>query len=115
MSKVEIKIEGMTCGHCAMTITKELSGLAGVASVQVDHQAGSAVVEQNGLSNDQLSEVITAAGYTAKENGPISVEFLGRPYSEPVLFKLAYAYEQASKNRKPAALTPALPGDKFNY
>jgi copper chaperone CopZ len=67
MSKVEIKIEGMTCGHCAMTITKELSGLAGVARVQVDHQAGSAVVEQNGLSNDQLSEAITAAGYTAKE------------------------------------------------
>ena len=67
MSKIEIQIEGMTCGHCAMTITKELSGLDGVADVQVDHAKGSAVVEQNGLSNDQLSEAITAAGYTAKE------------------------------------------------
>ena len=67
MSKVEIKIEGMTCGHCAMTITEELSGLAGVLNVQVDHTKGSAVVEQSGLSNDQLSEAITAAGYTAKE------------------------------------------------
>jgi copper chaperone CopZ len=67
MSKVEIKIEGMTCGHCAMTITKELSGLAGVSNVQVDHSKGSAVVEQIGLSNDHLSEAIAAAGYTAKE------------------------------------------------
>ena len=67
MSKVEIQIEGMTCGHCAMTITKELSGLAGVVNVQVDHAKGIAAVEQNGLSNDQLSEAITAAGYTAKE------------------------------------------------
>ena len=62
-----------------------------------------------------LPALLVPADYTAKENGPISVEFLGRPYSEPVLFKLAYAYEQASKNRKSAALTPALPGDKFSY
>ena len=67
MSKVEIKIEGMTCGHCAMTITKELSGLSGVSNVQVEHANGIAVVEQTGLSNDQISEAITAAGYTAKE------------------------------------------------
>jgi copper chaperone CopZ len=71
MSKVEIKIEGMTCGHCAMTITEELSGLAGVLNVQVDHEKGIATVEQNGLSNDQLSEAITAAGYTAKEFTPL--------------------------------------------
>jgi copper chaperone len=66
MSKVEIKIEGMTCGHCAMTITKELSGLGGVSNVQVEHEKGIATVEQDGLSNDQLAEAITAAGYTAK-------------------------------------------------
>ncbi len=67
MSKVEIKIEGMTCGHCAMTITKELSGLAGVSDVKVDHAAGTAVVEVSGVSNEQLSEAVTEAGYTAKE------------------------------------------------
>jgi copper chaperone CopZ len=67
MSKVEIKIEGMTCGHCAMTITKELSGLGGVSNVRVEHEKGIATVEQNGLSNEQLAEAITAAGYTAKE------------------------------------------------
>ncbi len=67
MSKVEIKIEGMTCGHCAMSITKELSDLAGVTNVQVDHAKGSAVVELTGVTNEQLSDAVTEAGYTAKE------------------------------------------------
>jgi copper chaperone len=66
MSKVEIKIEGMTCGHCAMSITKELTGLAGVSDVQVDHTKGSAVVELTGVSNEQLADAVTEAGYTAK-------------------------------------------------
>ncbi|NBU23510.1 MAG: copper chaperone [Actinobacteria bacterium] len=65
MAKIEIQIEGMTCGHCAMSITKELSGLQGVGNVQVDHAAGKATVEVDGVSNDQLSEAVSEAGYKA--------------------------------------------------
>lgn len=32
---------------------------------------------------------------------PVGLSFFGRAYSEPVLIKLAYAYEQASKLRRP--------------
>ncbi len=32
---------------------------------------------------------------------PIGVSFFGRAWSEPVLIKLAYAYEQATKHRRP--------------
>lgn len=32
---------------------------------------------------------------------PVGVSFFGRAWSEPTLFKLAYAYEQATKHRKP--------------
>lgn len=35
---------------------------------------------------------------------PVGVSFFGRAYSEPVLIKLAYAYEQATKHRKPPTL-----------
>ncbi len=62
-----------------------------------------------------LPAVLVPAGYTKKENGPIAIEFMGRPFSEPTLFKLAYAYEQLSHNRKPPATTPALPGERFSY
>lgn len=62
-----------------------------------------------------LPAVLVPAGYTKKENGPIAVEFLGRPFSEPTLFKLAYAYEQVSKNRATPPTTPPLPGERFEY
>jgi hypothetical protein len=34
---------------------------------------------------------------------PVGISFLGRAWSEPTLIKLAYAYEQATRHRKPPA------------
>jgi copper chaperone CopZ len=65
MGTVEIKIEGMTCGHCAMSITKELTAISGVGEVKVDHTAGKAEVRVDGVSNDQLADAIAEAGYKA--------------------------------------------------
>ena len=39
---------------------------------------------------------------------PVGISFFGRAWSEPVLIRLAYAYEQASKNRKPPQFIPTL-------
>jgi amidase len=39
-------------------------------------------------------------GPTAAEL-PVSVDFLGRPFSEPMLIRIAAAYEQATRHRKP--------------
>jgi amidase len=37
------------------------------------------------------------------------LEFLGRPFTEAMLLRLAYAYEQGTQRREPPATTPALP------
>jgi amidase len=37
---------------------------------------------------------------------PIGISFFGRAWSEPVLLKIAYGYEQASKARKPPRFLP---------
>lgn len=50
------------------------------------------------------------AGFTT-DGLPVGIEFMGRPFSEPTLFKLGYAYEQGTLNRKPPALAPALHGE----
>lgn len=71
--------------------------------------------DNNFSSITGLPAVLVPAGYTKKENGPIAIEFLGRPWSEPTLFKLTYAYEQLSKNRQVPPTTPALPGESFTY
>ncbi len=62
-----------------------------------------------------LPAIIVPAGYTARENGPIGLEILGRPYAEPTLFRVAFGYEQSFRVRKPAPLVPPLSGEKFTY
>jgi Asp-tRNA(Asn)/Glu-tRNA(Gln) amidotransferase A subunit family amidase len=85
-------------------------------SVPPEPHLGRAPEKDNPLSSvTGLPAVLVPAGYTQKENGPISIEFLGRPFSEPTLFKLAYAYEQVSRNRKPPPTTSPLPGERFEY
>jgi amidase len=39
---------------------------------------------------------------------PVGISFFGRAYSEPTLIKLAYAYEQATKHRRPPQFIPTL-------
>jgi amidase len=47
-------------------------------------------------------------GYTRGGTLPAGLQLLGRPWSEPTLLKLAYAYEQATRHRHPPASTPPL-------
>ncbi len=37
---------------------------------------------------------------------PVGVSFIGRPFSEPTLLRLAYAFEQATRHRRPPRLPP---------
>ena len=48
------------------------------------------------------------SGFTA-DNLPVGLTFFGKPYSEPAMIKLAYAYEQATHHRGPPKSTPPLP------
>ena len=38
---------------------------------------------------------------------PVGLELMGRPYDEATLFRLAYAFEQATHHRRPPALSPS--------
>jgi Asp-tRNA(Asn)/Glu-tRNA(Gln) amidotransferase A subunit family amidase len=53
------------------------------------------------------SSITVPSGFTSN-NLPVGITFFGLPYSEPVLLKLAYSYEQATHHRLPPKTTPPL-------
>ena len=53
------------------------------------------------------ASVTVPAGFTV-DDLPVGITFFGRVYSDASLIKFAYAYEQATKYRKPPASTPPL-------
>jgi len=55
-----------------------------------------------------LPAITVPMGFT-HGNLPAGLQLLGRAWSEPTLIKLAYAYEQATKHRKPPAAFGPLP------
>jgi copper chaperone len=58
-SQVELKVDGMTCQGCVRSVTKKLSGMAGVSDVAVDLAAGNATVGYD-PSTTKASDLIAA-------------------------------------------------------
>ncbi|MFE0022401.1 heavy-metal-associated domain-containing protein [Amycolatopsis sp. NPDC059021] len=57
-------VSGMSCGHCAQSVTEELTELPGVAGVDVDVASGRVTVRSAApLAADLVSAAITEAGY----------------------------------------------------
>nr|WP_296958140.1 heavy metal translocating P-type ATPase [uncultured Mediterraneibacter sp.] len=60
-----MKIEGMMCGHCEAAVKKALEALDQVASAEVSHEAGTAVVTLSGeISDDVLKKTVEDKDYT---------------------------------------------------
>ena len=53
-----------------------------------------------------VPSIVVPAGYT-RDRLPAGITFLGRPYDDGNMIKFAYAYEQATRHRKPpSSVTP---------
>jgi len=44
METVQIKVEGMTCGHCQKSVTKIITAIPGVTSCEVSLENANAIV-----------------------------------------------------------------------
>jgi amidase len=84
--------------------------------------ATTGLATQSSGNNNRLSpftgfpSIVVPIGYAGGEatagnvGGSLDMEILGRAYTEPKLFEIAYSYEQASKLRVAPSRFPALPG-----
>lgn len=63
MKTVELKIEGMTCGHCVMSVKKELGKVAGLTVQNVELGRALVRYDEATVTADQLARIIEEAGY----------------------------------------------------
>lgn len=63
--KTELKVSGMTCGHCVKAVEGSVGKLPGVERVLVDLSDGSVAVEYNqeSVSLEQIKKAIEEQGY----------------------------------------------------
>jgi P-type Cu+ transporter len=66
-TKIELKVEGMTCDGCVRSVERKLSKVAGVESARVDLGAGKATVEYDDAQAqaDQFIAAVEQIGYRA--------------------------------------------------
>ncbi|MFC9244423.1 heavy-metal-associated domain-containing protein [Streptomyces sp. NPDC057136] len=58
------EVKGMTCGHCEGAVSEEISGIAGVTSVQAAASTGLVTVaSQAPLDEDAVRAAVDEAGY----------------------------------------------------
>ncbi|MBS3918156.1 MAG: heavy-metal-associated domain-containing protein [Deltaproteobacteria bacterium] len=59
-----LKVKGMSCQHCVMSVTKALNQLNGVQNVQVDLGKGEVWLDNTkAVATGQIVKAITDAGY----------------------------------------------------
>lgn len=60
----KIEIEGMTCQHCVMSVTKALAAIPGLRDIKVDLEKGEAIFENlGGVPKENIREAVEKAGY----------------------------------------------------
>ena len=64
---IELRVEGMTCGHCAQAVATAVRTAAPASAVTVDRNAGRVVVEGD-AERARVVQAIAKAGYTVTAN-----------------------------------------------
>jgi amidase len=67
-----------------------------------------------GYSSVGFPSIVVPMGF-GSQGLPMTITFFGKPYEEAKIIGLAYAYEQASKLRRPSKLVPPLDGETITY
>ena len=63
---ITLKIDGMTCSHCANHVKQALEGISGIHSAKADANQDLAWVEGQDINLSQVSQAVEEAGYEFK-------------------------------------------------
>lgn len=63
MAELSLKIEGMSCGHCVMSVKKALDNVEGVSSSHVEVGTATVVFDETKTNSDEIRKTVEKAGY----------------------------------------------------
>jgi copper chaperone len=64
MSTVTVTVNGMTCGHCATSVRKEVGSIPGVTAVDVDVPSGKVTIDSDQqVEREAIKGAVEEAGY----------------------------------------------------
>jgi copper chaperone CopZ len=64
----KLMVEGMSCGHCTVSVRQALEGISGVESAAVELTPGSAIVHHDDrVTAEEMVAVISEEGFAAKQ------------------------------------------------
>jgi copper chaperone CopZ len=62
--RTTVTVTGMSCEHCARSVTEELSAVSGVRAVDVTVSTGAVIISSDRpLDRAEVADAIDAAGY----------------------------------------------------
>ncbi|HAP35684.1 MAG TPA: copper chaperone [Bacteroidetes bacterium] len=64
MKTVQLAIHGMTCGHCVMSLKKELSKIAGLTINSVEIGKANIEIDEIKVTHQSLQHAVEEAGYS---------------------------------------------------
>ncbi|MCC9705093.1 heavy-metal-associated domain-containing protein [Streptomyces sp. MNU76] len=67
MAEKYFTVSGMSCGHCAESVTEEVVAVTGVTEVEVDVRAGLVIVRGKTVDDAAVRTAIVEAGYEVAE------------------------------------------------
>lgn len=66
MEKLNLTIDGMSCGHCVNAVKMALSSLPGAVPLKIDVGSVEVEIDTAVTSADTVLDAISAAGYRAQ-------------------------------------------------
>lgn len=64
----ELKIDGMSCGHCVSSVKQALEAVPGVTEVSVSLEEGRATVDADGPTLEQLVAAVEEEGFRIRKD-----------------------------------------------
>ncbi len=64
MAEIIMKIEGMSCQHCVMSVKQALDGVQGVSSSDVSVGSATVQYDEATTNKDVITQAVQKAGYT---------------------------------------------------